>query len=111
MNRPEKLEIKWEIAKGYKDSWNKFAKIYPEIRSSIAVFNECKREIPSRRLPAKMHDHKLDGGLKGFMDCHLADDVILIYKPKANGVVRLFLLCEHKDLKGSKAKDLLKRLK
>ena len=46
----------------------------------------------------------MDGPLKGFYDCHLDDDVILIYKPIGNGACKLFAVCTHADLTGPKAK-------
>jgi len=111
MSPPAKAEVKWEVTKGFKDSYNKYKAHTPEIKGAMAEFNRHKRQVPPNPLPAKMKDHKLGGPLKGFMDCHLADDVILIYKHQPNGGAKLFLVCEHKDLKGPKAKDLAKRLK
>jgi mRNA-degrading endonuclease YafQ of YafQ-DinJ toxin-antitoxin module len=58
-----------------------------------------------------MKDHKLDGPLKGYMECHLDGDVLLIYKPIARGAVKLFRICTHADLRGPKAKILAKQLK
>jgi len=77
----------------------------------MTTFDRCKRAIPPEPLPAKMHDHKLDGPFKGYMECHLDGDVLLIYKPMPNGAVKLFRVCEHADLKGPKAKALAKQLK
>ena len=99
MPGPEKREVKWEAAPGFKESWKKYKNA--EIAESMTEFNRCKRSNPPKRLPGRMQDHKLDGPLKGFMDCHLADDVILIYKPIGKGAIKLFVLCEHADLKGS----------
>ena len=77
----------------------------------MAEFNRCKRATPAEQLPGKMKDHKLDGPLRGFMDCHLDDDVILIYKPIANGAIKLLLICEHADIKGKRAAVTIKRFK
>jgi mRNA-degrading endonuclease YafQ of YafQ-DinJ toxin-antitoxin module len=51
-----------------------------------------------------MVDHKLGGPLKGYMDCHLDADVVLIYKPLPHGAI-------NSQLKGQKAKVLAKLLK
>jgi mRNA-degrading endonuclease YafQ of YafQ-DinJ toxin-antitoxin module len=72
MARPAQAEVKWELAPGFKASWKKFKKEFPEIRAAMKVFNDCKRANPPAQLPGKMKDHKLDGPLKGFMDCHFS---------------------------------------
>jgi mRNA-degrading endonuclease YafQ of YafQ-DinJ toxin-antitoxin module len=110
MIESEKQEVEWELAPGFKDSWKRYLEANPGIKSAMTEFDRCKRANPPTPLPGKMADHKLVGPLKGFMDCHLADDIILIYKPIANGGIKLFLLCEHADLKGPKARSLRKRL-
>ena len=78
---------------------------------AMTTFNHCKRAVPPQPLPAKMKDHKLDGPLMGYMECHLDHDVLLIYKPMENGAIKLLRVCDHADLKGPKAKALAKRLK
>jgi mRNA-degrading endonuclease YafQ of YafQ-DinJ toxin-antitoxin module len=110
MTESKNHEVQWELAPGFKDSWKVYLKANPGIKSAMADFNRCKRANPSTSLPRKMKDHKLDGPLSGFMDCHLSEDTILIYKPMANGGIKLFLICEHADLKGPKARSLRKRL-
>jgi mRNA-degrading endonuclease YafQ of YafQ-DinJ toxin-antitoxin module len=110
MIESQKEDVEWELAAGFRDSWKRYLKVCPGIKTSMTEFNRCKRTDASTPLPGKMKDHKLDGPLKGFMDCHLDDDIILIYKPIASGGIRLFLLCEHSDLTGPKAKSLRKRL-
>ncbi len=45
------------------------------------------------------------------MECHLDDDVLLIYKPMPGGAIKLLRVCTHADLKGPKAKVLAKQLK
>jgi mRNA-degrading endonuclease YafQ of YafQ-DinJ toxin-antitoxin module len=111
MPPPKKAEIKWDPAPGFKEAYRSFRNTHPEIRAAMLTFNEYKRGSPPRRLPAKMMDHKLDGPLKGFMDCHLSDDVILIYKPQPNGGMQLLTVCQHNDLRGPRAKVLAKKLR
>jgi len=98
----------WPLAPGFKESWKKFKTA--AISDAMTTFDRCKRAVPPESLPAKMHDHKLDGPLKGFMECHLDDDVLLIYKPVGKGAIKLLRVCEHADLKGPKAKVLAKQL-
>jgi len=111
MTAPDIREVKWEVPKGFKQSYQKYLKAFPEIKAAMTEFNRCKRANPPQQLPGKMTDHKLDGPLKGYMDCHLAPDVILIYKPLANGAIRLLLVCEHADIKGKRASVTVQRLK
>jgi mRNA interferase YafQ len=111
MPDPKQREIQWEVREGFKQSYRKYLKEQPQIKEAMARFNKCKRAVPAEQLPEKMKDHKLDGPLKGFMDCHLADDVILIYKPIENGAIRLLLVCQHSDIKGKQASVTLRRLK
>jgi mRNA-degrading endonuclease YafQ of YafQ-DinJ toxin-antitoxin module len=104
-------QAKWELAPGFKASWKRYLALSPGIKDAMTEFDQCKRSVPPLRLPGKMKEHKLDGPLKGFYDCHLADDVILIYKPIAGGAYKLIELCDHADLKGPKAKALIARIK
>ena len=106
---PKRDEVEWALALGFKDSWQKFKT--PALSEAMKVFNRHKRATPPAPLPAKMNDHKLDGPLKGFMECHLDDDVLLIYKTLPKGAIKLLRVCTHADLKGPKAKVLAKLLK
>jgi mRNA interferase YafQ len=110
MSEPGKRNsAEWPLAPGFKDSWKKFKT--DAISDAMTTFDRCKRSIPPEPLPAKMNDHKLDGPFKGYMECHLDSDVLLIYKPTTNGAIKLFRICEHADLRGPKAKALAKQLK
>ncbi len=106
---PKRNAEQWLLALGFKDSWKKFKTV--GISDAMTTFDRCKRAVPPEALPAKMHDHKLDGPFKGYMECHLENNVLLIYKPVPNGAIKLFRVCEHADLKGPKAKVLAKQLK
>jgi mRNA-degrading endonuclease YafQ of YafQ-DinJ toxin-antitoxin module len=106
----KKTEVEWELAPGFKDSWQRALRANPGIKAAMTEFDRCKRATPPTQLPGKMNDHKLDGPLKGYYDTHLDEDVILIYKPIANGAYKLFLICNHSDLRGPKAKTLAARL-
>ncbi len=55
-----------------------------------------------------MNDHKLDGKLKGIMECHLAGDILLIYKHE-DDAVDLIDVCRHSGLKGKKGKALSRK--
>lgn len=108
-DEPKRNRAKWQLASGFKDSWTRFKT--DDISEAMTEFDRCKRSIPPAALPAKMKDHKLDGPFKGYMECHLAGDVLLIYKPLPGGAIKLLRICTHADLKGPKAKVLAKQLK
>ena len=80
---PPRNDEEWELARGFKDSWKKFKT--DTISDAMTAFDRCKRAIPPLPLPAKMKDHKLDGPFKGYCECHLDGDVLLIYKPAPKG--------------------------
>src|SRR5579863_7110219 len=80
-------ETEWELASGFKTSWQQYKN--DTLTTAMTTFNNCKRANPPQQLPAKMNEHKLDGPLKGYMECHLDDDVLLIYKPLPKGAYKL----------------------
>jgi len=50
-------------------------------------------------LPERLKDHALGGGWKGFRDCHVKPDLVLVYaKPK--GRLTLVRLGSHSELFG-----------
>lgn len=106
---PKRNDAGWVLALGFRDSWQRFKSA--AVSDAMTAFDRCKRAIPPEQLPAKMNDHKLDGPFKGFMECHLDEDVLLIYKPVGSGAIKLFRVCTHADLRGPKAKVLAKQLK
>ena len=103
-------ETKFEAAPGFKALYRKFKKLNPEIQKTIEIFNSNKRKIPAEQLPAKMKDHVLRGRLDGIRECHLADDVLLLYTHQ-DGVIKFLHICTHDDLSGRKEKQLAANLK
>lgn len=78
-------------------------RLFPEIAETIAIFNEYKREIPPRALPGRMNDHVLKGALDGIRECHLAADVLLLYRHE-DDIVSMLKVCRHADLYGKRGK-------
>jgi mRNA interferase YafQ len=101
-------DAKWPRSPGFTESWKRFKANNPQISDAMTAFDRCKRAVPPNPLPGHMEDHKLTGPLRGFMDCHLDPDVILIYKTLPGGIIKLCRVCAHADLKGPKAKNLKK---
>lgn len=50
-------------------------------------------------LPPRLSDHALSGEWKGFRDCHVKPDLVLIYA-KSEGVLSLARLGSHSELFG-----------
>jgi mRNA interferase YafQ len=48
-------------------------------------------------LPVRLSDHSLSGEWKGFRDCHVKPDLVLIYE-KPEGLLRLVRLGSHSEL-------------
>lgn len=101
-------KVKVVPTKGFVESFVPFRT--PEVLDKLTVFNRYKREIPPRDLPADMKDHHLRGRLAGFKDCHLASDVILIYRHE-DDIVTLCRVCTHADLFGPQEKALARAIK
>lgn len=52
-----------------------------------------------KRLAAKHHDHPLTGNYKGYRECHINPDWLLVYKKKeAIRVISLYRTGTHSDL-------------
>lgn len=106
---PKRNEGEWSLAPGFADAWKKHKD--DAVSSAMTTFDRCKRAVPPEPLPAKMKDHKLKGPLKAYRECHLANDVLLIYQPLPDGTISLLTVCKHEDLEGPKAKSLVERIK
>jgi mRNA interferase YafQ len=49
-------------------------------------------------LPIKNHDHALQGEWKGFRDCHVRPDLVLIYRKYEPSILELSRLGSHSEL-------------
>lgn len=69
----------------------------PGIENKLKRFKEFKAQRPPKRLPAGFNDHTLHGRLEGFRECHLDQNVLLLYTDK-HDLVTLIVVCNHDDL-------------
>ena len=53
--------------------------------------------VKDEALPVKYRDHALTGNLKGYRDCHVKPDLVLIYRIDEN-VVELVRLNSHSEI-------------
>lgn len=51
-------------------------------------------------LPEKYQDHPLKGNFKGFRDCHIKPDLVLIYKITDDDILELHYLNSHSEIFG-----------
>ena len=49
-------------------------------------------------LPARCVDHAMRGKMKGYRDCHIRPDLVLIYRKPAPDVLELVRLGSHSEL-------------
>jgi YafQ family addiction module toxin component len=87
-----KRRIRVRPVKGFKAVYKSCVKQCPAIKRTMRVFNEVKRKIPSEPLPRGMKDHPLKGKWKGYRECHLAPDVLLIYKQEGDHITLITIL-------------------
>jgi mRNA interferase YafQ len=84
--------------KSFKKDIKKIGKsINPKLKSLI---NEVILTIQNEKpLEERFHNHLLKGGLKGFFDCHILPDLVLIYEiDKINNELILKRIGSHSDL-------------
>jgi mRNA interferase YafQ len=98
-------EAKFTAAKTLRAQYKFYLDSYPEIKTAVDTFNAYKRTIPPQRLPKLMKDHMLKGNFAGIRECHLSDDVLLLYTHKQHEI-RMLYICEHSDLYGRRARQL-----
>jgi mRNA interferase YafQ len=51
-------------------------------------------------LPARLRDHALAGDWKGFRDCHVKPDLVLIYKKVGDNLLKLVRFGSHSAIFG-----------
>lgn len=81
---------------GFRRSYQRFLP-NSQVKDAMAAFNLAKRQIPPAALPEWMRDHKLHGRLTEISECHLANDVLLIYTHE-DDVITLLDCCTHAEL-------------
>jgi mRNA interferase YafQ len=56
--------------------------------------------VKDEQLPEKYRDHALTGNFKGFRDCHVKPDLVLIYKLTDDDILELHQLGSHSEIFG-----------
>lgn len=89
--------VKFKAAPGLKAQYRAQLDLHPEIAKTIKTFNTRKRADPPVALPKRMSDHALKGKLAGIRECHLADDVLLLYTHR-DALLKMIYICTHAEL-------------
>jgi len=98
VNEDREIIIQPVDGPAFKKKFRELRAQHPSIAESMSTFNVVKRKIPPESLPHGMKDHKLLGRLAGIRECHLAPNVLLLYKSVDN-LVLLLDICTHDELK------------
>ena len=54
--------------------------------------------VEDKPLPENCHDHALIGNWKGYSECHIKPDLLLIYKTEEPDILKLARLGSHSEL-------------
>jgi mRNA interferase YafQ len=87
------LKVSTQYKKDLKRYLNKPSKIV----SLKIVLKHLKK---SGTVPAEYKPHALSGKLKGFFECHIEDDFLLIWIDEETNIIKLVRLGTHHELFG-----------
>lgn len=84
------------------DLQSKFKRDYKREKRSSPKLDQYLKPVldmlaTDAELPPRLSDHALSGRWKGFRDCHIKPDLVLIYA-KSEGVLSLARLGSHSEL-------------
>ena len=77
--------MKISFTKDYKRNLKRLAN-QPEILLSAEMIDVMHHLLNGKNLPEKYKDHALSGNWKGFRDCHIKNDLVLIYHVNNEGL-------------------------
>ena len=77
--------MKISFTKDYKRDLKRLAN-QPEILLSAEMIDVMHHLLNGKNLPEKYKDHALSGNWKGFRDCHIKNDLVLIYHINNEGL-------------------------
>ena len=81
--------------------YKKDLKRYQNKPSKIAALKEVLKHLKeSVSVPAAYKPHMLSGKMKGFMECHVEDDFLLIWIDEEANILKLVRLGTHHELFG-----------
>lgn len=85
----------------YKKDLKRIAHDTKKMTALIEVLNLLENEIP---IPPKYFPHMLSGDFSGFMECHVLNDLLLIWIDPQTDTIELVRLGSHSELFGKNKK-------
>lgn len=86
-----------ELTTRFKRDYKRVLKTDPTLQDKLAQVIELLAN--DANLPERLSDHPLQGEWKGFRDCHVRPDLVMIYA-KSDGILSLARLGSHSELFG-----------
>ena len=65
-----------------------------------ALFCVLEYLVNGKEVPAEYRPHKLTGNYKGCMECHVENDLLLIWIDEIEQIIKLIRLGKHAELFG-----------
>lgn len=93
MSKKKELDLKFSSK--YKKDFKKYRNNPLKVKKIYVVVDMLINEIP---LPKEYKPHMLKGNYKGYMECHIEDDLLLVWFDKERGVIKLVRLGTHSEL-------------
>ncbi|MGX2951549.1 type II toxin-antitoxin system RelE/ParE family toxin [Ursidibacter sp. B-7004-1] len=96
MKQNNKLK-EYELTKPFKRDIAKLAKSNPEILVSDRYTEVFNALLNGKELPIIYKDHALSGDMEGIRDCHIYNDLVLLYEIRED-VISFIRLASHSDI-------------
>lgn len=76
----------------FSSAFRKGAKRFSKNPKAVALINRAIRLFAEDQpLPASWREHALRGDYAGFLECHLAPDLLLVYRREADCVILAYI--------------------
>jgi mRNA interferase YafQ len=82
----------------FKKDYKKYSKVIYKSELDARLREVLGHLLADEPLPIRFRDHQLRANWKGYRDCHVFPDLVLIYQLQGVEVVRLVRLGSHSDL-------------
>lgn len=84
-----------KITSQFKKDLKRYQNQTKRIEKIKVVLRCLQQEEP---IPQEYKPHKLLGEYKGYMECHIESDILLIWLDESTGIVKLIRLGTHSEL-------------
>jgi mRNA interferase YafQ len=82
----------------FKKDYKKYSKVIYKSELDARLREVLGHLLADEPLPIRFRDHQLRANWKGYRDCHVFPDLVLIYQLQGAEVVRLVRLGSHSEL-------------